>query len=132
MRRHRCNLNHSVPPRWQSTLPVAHLGQSAICTKDCFFTMVKQTVTRQSQLTATSTTAGINPTPNPNCNEQHFKPAQLAGLWQLSTGSIRQLFRDEPGVICLDRPEQLNKRPYCTMRIPLSVARRVHGKLRSH
>jgi len=62
-------------------------------------------------------------------DEQHFKPDELAELWGISATTIRRLFRDVPGVLVIDRPEQMHKRRFSTMRIPESVARRVYEKL---
>jgi hypothetical protein len=39
------------------------------------------------------------------------------------------VFQDEEGVIVIDRKEKLHKRGYKTLRIPRSVALRVHNKL---
>ncbi len=60
--------------------------------------------------------------------EQHFKPEQLAKLWGWSANTIRRLFWNEPGVIVIDRPEEMHKRGYKSMRIPESVAARVHAQ----
>ena len=49
-----------------------------------------------------------DPTSTQTSIEQHFSPGKLAALWDLSTGSIRSLFRDEPGVIIIDRPEEMH------------------------
>jgi hypothetical protein len=61
-------------------------------------------------------------------DEQHFKPDELAELWGVSGDTIRRLFRDVPGVLVIDRPEEMHKRSYCSMRIPESVAKRVYEK----
>jgi hypothetical protein len=61
--------------------------------------------------------------------EQHYSPAELATLWALSPNFIRRVFQDEEGVIVIDRKEKLHKRGYKTLRIPRSVALRVHNKL---
>ena len=63
--------------------------------------------------------------------EQHFSPAELGKLWHLSPHFIRHRFKDEPGVIRIDRPEEMHKRGYLTIRIPVSVAQRVHQQLRA-
>ena len=63
--------------------------------------------------------------------EQHFSPSALGELWGLSTDFIRGRFRGEPGVVCIDRPETLHKQGYQTLRIPKSVAARVHAQLRA-
>lgn len=49
-------------------------------------------------------------------------------MWNLSADAVRKLFRNEPGVFVLSRPRR-GKRRYTTLRIPESVARRVHQKL---
>ena len=59
-------------------------------------------------------------------DELHYKPAQLAKLWGFHANKVRDWFKDEPGVLIEDRPEKLHKRPYKSMRIPASVARRVY------
>lgn len=66
----------------------------------------------------------------PTALEEHYTPQQLAKLWGLSTDTIRTMFRDEPDVLIIDREEKMNKRRYLTMRIPASVATRVHQTYR--
>jgi hypothetical protein len=68
--------------------------------------------------------------------EVHFTPARLAKEWAVSTDTIRHLFYDEPGVLKIDRPETTRggkdgkgKRRYRSIRIPQSVAERVHRRL---
>jgi len=68
--------------------------------------------------------------------EVHFTPAGLAKEWAVSTDTIRHLFYDEPGVLKIDRPETMRggkdgkgKRRYRSIRIPQSVAERVHRRL---
>lgn len=73
-------------------------------------------------------------TPNPASEggaafERHFLPEELAERWGLSANVIRALFKDEPGVLKIERPEKLHKRRYVTLRIPASVAARVHMRL---
>jgi hypothetical protein len=55
-------------------------------------------------------------------DEKHFAPADLAKAWGLSAEKIRQLFRAEPGVLRIGDG-------YVTLRIPQSVAVRVHTRL---
>jgi len=62
--------------------------------------------------------------------EQHYRPSELAKLTGLSTDTIRDLFREEPGVLVINRPEQMHKRGYSSMRIPASIAERVLGGYR--
>ncbi len=61
--------------------------------------------------------------------EQHYTPAQIAARWALSVDTIRSIFSDEPGVLRIDRPEQMHKRKYCSMRIPESVVLRVAHRM---
>jgi hypothetical protein len=62
-------------------------------------------------------------------NEQHFSVPELAKLWGFSDDVIRELFRNEIGVLKIVRPEKMHKRSYTTLSIPESVARRVHERL---
>lgn len=62
--------------------------------------------------------------------EKHYSVKELAGLWNLSERTIRRMFVGEPGVVEWGADERRRKRPYKTIRIPESVARRVHRRLR--
>jgi hypothetical protein len=55
--------------------------------------------------------------------EKHYSPAELAKAWSFSAEMIRQLFRDEPGVL------KIGTVGYITLRIPASVPERVHNSL---
>jgi hypothetical protein len=61
--------------------------------------------------------------------EKHYSPDELASLWGISVDSIRRLFRDEPGVLKMGDKDPKHKRQYLTLRIPESVAVRVHTRL---
>ena len=61
--------------------------------------------------------------------EVHYSPQQLSKLWGLSARFIRDLFAHVPGVLKIDRPEERYKRGYSTIRIPISIAERVHASL---
>ena len=61
--------------------------------------------------------------------EKHYTVAEVAEKWGLSDEKVRELFRDEPGVLKLACPETLRKRGYCTLRIPESVLNRLHQRL---
>ena len=65
--------------------------------------------------------------------ETHYSPKQLADLWSLSVTKIRRLFEKEIGVLRIGeesrRVGRSLKRSYFTMRIPESVALRVHRRL---
>jgi hypothetical protein len=47
----------------------------------------------------------------------------------MSVKLVRKIFAAEPGVLKIDRPEVRNKRGYCSLYIPESVAVSVHRKL---
>jgi hypothetical protein len=61
--------------------------------------------------------------------ERHFSVQEIAKMWGLGVDLIRRLFANEEGIVRIAHPETLHKRGYCTLRIPESVARRVHRKL---
>ena len=58
--------------------------------------------------------------------ERHFTPKELAELWGFNENTIRRLFIDEPGVLKYGAPCRRGKRQYISLRIPQSVAERVH------
>jgi hypothetical protein len=63
--------------------------------------------------------------------EKHYIPAEIAALWALSADTIRALFRNEPGVLRIERPETMRKRQYISLRIPESVVVRVGERLQA-
>jgi hypothetical protein len=65
----------------------------------------------------------------PAATERHYSAAEVAALWKLNVETIRQIFQDEPGVVVLQAPCKKGRRPYKTIRIPLSVLERVHKRL---
>jgi hypothetical protein len=77
-------------------------------------------------------------------SEKHYKVPELAKLWGFSDDFIRSLFENEIGVLKIVRPEDPDKkrtdcpktrpnckgkREYVSLRIPESVAARVHERL---
>jgi len=63
-------------------------------------------------------------------NEHHYHVGELAGIWGFSAATIRRLFRNESGVLRLEGQGVLSgKRQFVTLRIPESVAERVHERL---
>lgn len=62
-------------------------------------------------------------------DERHFTPQELAGLWGVSIQTIREIFRREEGVLKIGRDGTRTRRAYKTLRIPESVAERVHTRL---
>jgi hypothetical protein len=61
--------------------------------------------------------------------ERHFSVDELSALWGMSDDFVRRLFLHEPGVVvfCHYRP---GRRVYRTLRIPESVAQRIHTRMR--
>jgi hypothetical protein len=60
--------------------------------------------------------------------ERHYSAEQLAEVWNLSPDFVRRLFLREPGVVVFHRARP-GRRVYRTIRIPESVAARVHRRL---
>ena len=60
--------------------------------------------------------------------ERHFSVDELCALWGMSDDFVRRLFLHEPGVVVFyhHRP---GRRVYRTLRIPESVALRVHARM---
>jgi len=60
--------------------------------------------------------------------ERHYSVEELASAWKMSDDFVRRLFLREPGVVVFynQRP---GKRVYRTVRIPASVAERVHRRM---
>jgi hypothetical protein len=65
--------------------------------------------------------------------EQHYSPRVIAQRWGLSETKVRRMFEGEPGVLRIGEPSRRVgrklRRGYYTMRIPESVAVRVHRRL---
>jgi hypothetical protein len=63
--------------------------------------------------------------------QDDYTVAQLAKEWGFSTDKIRELFRNEPGVLKLrdENAAKKRKRSYVTLRIPPDVAQRVKRRL---
>jgi len=61
--------------------------------------------------------------------ERHYSAKEIAELWGLCENSIRELFKNEPGVVRIQRPKSRWKRAYTTLRIPKSVLERVHRRM---
>lgn len=62
--------------------------------------------------------------------EKHYKPKELAEDWGFSTWTIRNLIKDEPGVLRLEGPGSVTgKRSYITYSVPESVASRIYQRL---
>ncbi len=68
-------------------------------------------------------------TPQARFQERHYAVAEVAELWNLSPDVIRKLFEREPDVLVIGDDAPRGKRRYTTLRIPQSVAERVHRRL---
>jgi len=62
-------------------------------------------------------------------SERHYTPDELGELWALSADTIRRLFEREPGVLVIEHQRPRGTRRYRTLRIPESVAMRVHRRM---
>ncbi len=62
--------------------------------------------------------------------ERHLKVNEIAQMWGCSRETIRRLFQDEPGVVRIGHEETRFRRRYTCLRIPESVMRSVHRRLR--
>jgi hypothetical protein len=62
-------------------------------------------------------------------SEHHFSPTELAKYWDVSPETIRIIFRNEPGVLRIPSRRAGKQRAYVTLKIPQSVAERVHRRL---
>jgi transcriptional regulator GlxA family with amidase domain len=55
--------------------------------------------------------------------------ADVARLTGFSRQTVTRMFENEPGVIIMERPEQMRKRKYRSLRIPRGVYERVVAKM---
>lgn len=92
-----------------------------------------------AQLRTKANPAGVSATPSVGdhtstpaslgFDERHYEVKELAKLWNLSDDTIRRLFRREPGVLVISNQDARHKHRYSTLRIPESVAQRMHRRL---
>ena len=61
-------------------------------------------------------------------HEQHFTPDELAEEWHISANTVRRLAEEFGGIIEIDRPEEMHKRRYKTIRIPESTVEKIYAK----
>lgn len=62
--------------------------------------------------------------------EKHYTPVELAKLWGFHSKTVRDLFKSEQGVVVLGNTKTTRyRKAYTTLRIPASVAERVHRRL---
>ncbi len=87
------------------------------------------TKTNPAGVSATPSVGDRTPVPTSQAfSERHYSVGEIAAMWGVSTDVVRRLFQREPGVLVLGG-QKTGKRRYATLRIPESVARRVHQKL---
>jgi hypothetical protein len=60
--------------------------------------------------------------------EQHYTPRQIADMWNWSVKTVIRRFRNEPGVLKIERPGTRTKRRYSQISIPESTLLRVHER----
>ncbi len=60
--------------------------------------------------------------------ERHYSVDELASIWGVSDDFVRRLFLHEPGVVVFFK-HRPGKRVYRVIRVPESVARRVHRRM---
>lgn len=69
--------------------------------------------------------------PQDSSFEKHFTPQELAELWKLDESTVRRMFIEEPGVLLYGKEKRRDgRRDYVTIRIPASVAAKVHARRR--
>ena len=71
----------------------------------------------------------VEATPRPGllAFARHYTPKELASIWRLDQTTVRRLFIDQPGVLKIGKSNRRDgKRDYLSLRIPESVALRVH------
>jgi hypothetical protein len=61
--------------------------------------------------------------------ERHYSIEELAKMWNMSDDFLRRLFLREAGVIVFHN-QRPGRRVYRTVRVPQSVALRVHRRMR--
>jgi len=70
----------------------------------------------------------VSPIPSPAL-ERHYSPDELGAIWNLSPDTVRRLFEREPGVLVIEHTRAGARRRYRTLRIPQSIALRVHRRM---
>jgi predicted transcriptional regulator len=71
----------------------------------------------------------VRESPVARFQEHHYTVTEIAELWNFSRDAIRKLFEGEPGVLVVGNDRSRDKRGYHTLRIPESIAERVHRRL---
>ena len=58
--------------------------------------------------------------PTDGVPELHYSVKEIAASWGLCENAVRDIFRNEPGVVRIHRPKSQTRRAYTTLRIPRS------------
>lgn len=67
--------------------------------------------------------------PDPSFAEKHYLVEELTSLWGISAKVLRPIFENEQGVIRFGSRVSGKRRRYLSLRVPLSVAERIHARL---
>jgi len=62
-------------------------------------------------------------------DQKHYTIEEIAKMLSLSRDTVHRMFRDEEGVLKIQRPGTRYKRTYTTLRIPESVLNRVYRRI---
>lgn len=84
---------------------------------------------RQTASSSPGGVATLSAPPLADCYEEHLTPAYIASILKLSEDKVRDIFREEPGVVAIPGPGGSNTRRYETLRIPRAVFERVYRRL---
>lgn len=82
---------------------------------------------KQKMTTATAAAAK-----RPAVLEEHFTVKELAEAWKLSADTVLRMVRDEPGVLRINERisgrllQKGHRPPRVSIRVPASVAKRIH------
>ena len=63
--------------------------------------------------------------PDDTTLEKHYRIGELARLWGLGRETIRQMIKDEPGVV---KVRMGKKKAHTLYTVPESIARRIHTR----
>lgn len=116
--------------RWSPSRNAFGFGNDLAYTGKTFKNLAKHSDPangRQSKSASRVHDAVANPSANPI--EKHYTVAEVSGIWGVSEDLVRDLFRDESGVLRIRRPATKMKRGYSTLRIPESTLHRVYSEL---
>lgn len=72
----------------------------------------------------------LNDQPSDLAFERHYRAAKIAKLWNFIRQKVTRIFENEPGVLREGHDESRYQRSYHSLRVPESVMKRVHQRLR--